>query len=354
MSGLIRRGQFTHLGSERGGKQHVAAHHHHAAGDDPCNLAGEVHANQTYQHHASSRHSKVELAETVNELAKHQRHGTGHQQHQPQHKSVVLQHQVVLHVDDKIGEEHLHRNGEYAHACQRQVQRLMLADDGGAEAVDQLLQERGIAGMGLLLRHEEDAGKAGQRYQPAKDEEKALPVAGLRHGIKQAENDQHGQEGQNSQHAFHLAAVLIRNLISDVSVKGGVVGGGTKEGHHTVQNNHQHRRARYTGNGRQKPGGVFRRDKAKGRSAYAPQKIAHADKRLAAAYPVAERTHEQRGQRGRNGAGGNHGCNVGGVGGNGIVEEHIEVHVLNGPGKLAHQADEDHADPQAEGELFHE
>jgi len=100
--------------------------------------------------------------------------------------------------------------------------------------------------------------------------------------------------------------------------------------------------------------GIIHRDKAKGRRGDAPYQITYADKRFAAADAVAEGAHQQRGQRGGNGAGGDHGGDKARIGGDGVVEENVEIHVFDGPGKLAHQADEDQADPHAQADFFHE
>ena len=171
--------------------------------------------------------------------------------------------------------------------------------------------------------------------------QKQLPGPGLGQAVQSPEHHQHGHQRHNGQHRLHPAPVFRHGDVRDPGVEGGVVGGGAEEGHDAVQHHHQHRRAV----GRTGQGASF--DEGEGPDADAPQQIADDDQGLPPPQPVAEGPHHQGGDGGGDGAPGHHGGDHGRVPGDGVVQEHVEIHILNDPGDLSEQAEGQQGRPGA-------
>ena len=352
MPGLALRRPVADLTGEGCRDEHIAAHHHAAREDDRKHPTCKEHPDQPHEHHECRRERKAQRPDPVDHAAKEDADRRGHDQNHAQNDGIALNFQIILDIDDKIGEEGLHRDGEYAERRKRQIERRMRPHDRGAESIDEVPKIRLFARLELRFLDEEAAHKARQRDEPAEDGEEFAPFAALRHAVERAEDDEHRDERQNCQHRFGLAAVGLGDGVGDVGVEGRVVRGRAEEGHHAVEYDDHHRR-RGHGVRREELRRVFNCHKAECRRAHAPEQIAAADEQLPLAHAVGQRAHQQRGERRGCGAPADHRRNVARIGRDRVVEEDVEIHVFDRPCELAHQTDQNQGQPQARGELFH-
>ncbi len=239
MADLALRGPVPDIGAEGGGHHHVAAHHHRARDHHAGAAAHKIHAHKPRQHDESRRQGKAELAHFVDKAAGHHADHGGGNEHHAQNNGIVADAQIVLDVDDQIGEEHLHRHGEQAEGGKGQVQIGVCPDHGGPQAVEQVFEIAVPAGLKpRLILHQKDGNKAHKGHRRAENAKKFLPSPLLGQAVEQAEDDQHGDQRQDGQHALHPAPVALIGHIGDIGVEGSVVGGAAEEGHHAVQHHH--------------------------------------------------------------------------------------------------------------------
>ena len=346
MAHLARRGPVPDVGAERGGNHHIAPHHHRSGHHHTQRLTHEVHAKQAQQHDQRRREHEHQLPQLIDEPAGNHADHRSQNQHHPQNQGVVRNTQVVLDINDQIGEKHLHRNREQAEGGKGQVQLRVLLHHAGPQPVEQIFEIAVLPGLQPLVIPEQAQGKqAHHRHRKAENAEKFLPSPLLGQAVKQAEDQQHGNQRQDGQHALHPSPVSLVGHIGDIGVEGGVIGGAAEEGHHAVQHHHQDGGGRHGVGAGEQPCGVFRRDKAEKPGAHAPEQIAQGNKGLPPAQPVRQCPHQQGGHGCHHRRPGHHAGDIARVGGNGVIQEHVEIHVLNGPGQLSGQADQNDSQP---------
>ena len=192
MPDLAARRVVAYHAGERRRHEHVPAHHHAPRENDAEHTAHKVHPDKSREHHARCGQHKAQLAHAVDDLAEHHTHHRRGYQHHAQHDGVPVDPEIVLDINNKVGEEHLHRDGEHAKRRKREIQRGIIAHHVRPQTVDEVFQIRLTPGLELRLFYEEYARDARDRYERAEDREEPLPLAALGHAVKRAEDHQHG------------------------------------------------------------------------------------------------------------------------------------------------------------------
>lgn len=257
-----------------------------------------------------------------------------------------------MNIDKQIGHVDLLGHTDDGQDTESDVQQRVVLNRGRAETVENI--DKVVAPVRLKLwgiLDEKDADNAGQRRQPAHDEEERLPVVRLCKGGQRAEYDDHAQQRHDGENRFRLTTLLRHGDVRYPGVKARVVGRGAKERHHAV---HHHDDDARNGDGARRAdelGRVVHRDKGKGQGRKAPDKVAPADEDFALAQPVGEQPHQQRGDCGGGGAEGHHVGNHVRVPGDSVVDIDVEEHVLHRPRHLTDQAEQDQRDPNFHADL---
>ena len=339
MPGLVLWRPVADIRAECGGHHHVPAHHHAARDHNSGISAHEVHRRKADEHDGRRGHGEAHFADPIDKSAGDDAHNACEYQHHAEDYRIVLDAEIVLDIDYQVWEEHLHGDRENAESREGQVKLRILTHNRGAQAVEQVFEiavpprrePRRI--LDQHERHESDDG-----YRDAEDVEKLAPFSLLGQPVKAAEDYQHGDERQYRQHALHAAAVVTVGDIRDVGVESRVVRGAAEEGHHAVEHDHHHRRSRRRVRRGEKPPRVLRCNVAESGGRESPEYVARADECLALADTVRQRPHEKRRHRRGGGRPADHRGNIAGVGADGVIEEHVEIHVLYRPRELPEQA----------------
>lgn len=339
--------------------------------------AKDGHACQIADHHAQGAHEYRQLGagKVQDHIAHHQDgdrgndaggeallvvdlavEGGGHGgQHdgRGKYQDVVRHAQRLFIVQDQVGHKDLDGDAKHRKGAQHRVQQGIGPHHRGAEAVGHR-GPVGVAGLAGAVTarsffDEPKSQQADDKHHAADDQKDGGPAL-CPVQIKAHKSAKHHQDGHQRHHgvvALDAAAVGLVAPVRQPGIVGGIVGGGAKEGHDAVHDDHQ---ADAQGKCRCRTAGQWcqdiHADKRKAQDADAPDHIAQADKQLALAQFVRQGTHQQGGHRGGHGAGPHHQRDVCRRGVKHLVDKYIEIHIFHHPGHLTDQAKDQHGCPK--------
>ncbi len=340
---------------QAGGEDHAGSQYHRARQNNGDHTPDEEHGDEPGEGRNGGGDRHMELSVPVDYPPKSHAGHAGGGKHHAQNHGVAVHPKEALDIDDEVGHIHLLAGGVHRQSQQGQIQGGIGPDDPWAQAVEDVPHVVALRPAEVLrLLNEQMAQAASQQGQSAhhKEEDPPLPLGGQ--AVQSAEDHQHGHQRHDGQHRLHPAPVAVSGDVCHPGVEGRVVGAAAEKGHHAVQNDHQHRRRLDRLCRTQQAFQTVHPHQGEGHDAQAPQQVARDDDGLAHPQFVRQRAHRQGGHRRHHGAGRHHGGDHARVPGNGVVEEHIEIHVLHHPGDLADESEAQQCcpDPHAQGALF--
>lgn len=338
---------------ERGGQDHESGHHDDAGEDDRDECTREKERDQTGKHNDCCRQKETEFADFVDETAGDNTGDRSRQKDNAKHNRIVVEAKVVLHIDDEVRHEDLDGDRKETEGAERDVERLVGTDDRWRESMQDVPQERrGYRGPSCFF-YEEDRENSGGGDSHAEDRKKELPLSTLRKRIENPKDDQHGNKWQDREDGLRPPAILFGRRICDIGVESGVIRGRSKKGHHAVEDNNNDRGGRDGVGKGEKFSDQIDADKPESEKGCAPEKIADDKEDFTATHTVRQRSDEKRRKRCDDRTCGDHYGYVIGVRGDRVVKKNIEVHVLDCPGELPDQSDNQKRSPDPSCQFLH-
>ncbi len=353
MAGFLDRRVVPDHSRERCGYDHISGHHDDAGEDDRDERARKIERDQTGEHYGCGRKKETEFADFVNEAAGGDTGDRSRDQDNAEHDRIIVEAKVVLHIDDEVRHEDLHGDREETEGAERDVERLVGADDRRRESVQDVTQERrGYRGSSRLF-YEEDRENSGDRDCDAEDREKELPMSVTCHRIENSENDQHGDQGKDREDGLRTTAILCGCRICDIGVESGIIRRRSEKGHDTIEDNDEDCGGRDGVGIGEKPGDQIDADESEGEEGGTPEKIAGDKEDLAASQTVREGSNEERRESCDDRTRCDHHGYVIRVRGDCVVKKDVEVHVLDRPGELPDQSDNQKRSPDPSCQFLH-
>ena len=344
----------AHLGTQHSSGSKESAHHYKARRKDRRRGAEEIQTHITcHQQQNCGDHRRPETLLVIDLTVaagegRSQNNGGGKDQH------IVIHAQRFGVVEDQIGHEDLDGDIECRQRQQSHIQRLILPHHAGPESVEDIGKILAVlVGLDAGVTDQEEAGDTNDDHHDADHIENGGPAVCLIQikAHESAKNNQNGDQGHHGVDALDAAAIRIIGNIRQPCIEAGIVGRGSEEGHDTVHQDHQHHaqlccRSHRRDQRAEHIADPIGTDQGKGPDGNTPEDIAAADKDLPLAQFVAEGADEQGRHRGCHRRSGHHQGNIRCRGVEHLVNEHIEIHILNGPGYLTRQAENHQSQPE--------